>query len=140
LNEHVAPSPHQIALAVARNYGWTIVPSGDTALNQLGLSTQVPEEWTYVSDGPYRAYSFGKTTIGFKRTTNKDIAKLPYKSALLVQAIKALGKGRLDAGQIKKIEGLLTANEKAALLADGKYMTNWVFEAVKTICKGEAAV
>ncbi|MBN1981875.1 MAG: hypothetical protein JW795_10100 [Chitinivibrionales bacterium] len=32
----------QVAHAIARKHGWTIKPSGETALNILGLSTQVP--------------------------------------------------------------------------------------------------
>ena len=42
LGEFVAPIPDKVAHAIARNFGWTIVPCGDTALNLLGLSTQVP--------------------------------------------------------------------------------------------------
>ena len=136
LKEIVAPSPHKVALALARNYSWTIVPNGDTALNQLGLSTQVPAKWTYVSDGPYREYAFDKTVIRFNHTANKDISKLSYKSALLIQAIKAIGKDRLDGAYMKKIAKLITAEEKSALLAEGKYMTVWVYEAVKKICNG----
>ena len=60
LNEYVAPSPDKVAHALARNYGWTIVPCGDTALNMLGLSTQVPAVWSYVSDGTYKTYKYDK--------------------------------------------------------------------------------
>ena len=42
LQEYEAPSPHHVAMALARNFGWTIAPSGAAALNMLGLSTQVP--------------------------------------------------------------------------------------------------
>ena len=42
LKEYIAPIPDNVAHALARNFGWTIVPCGDTALNLLGLSTQVP--------------------------------------------------------------------------------------------------
>ncbi|MCL1828828.1 MAG: DUF6088 family protein, partial [Oscillospiraceae bacterium] len=58
LQEHLAPSPDTVAHALARNFGWTIVPGGDTALNLLGLSTQVPAVWSYVSDGTYKEYTF----------------------------------------------------------------------------------
>jgi hypothetical protein len=140
LGDYVAPSPHHVAMALARNYGWTIVPNGDTALNQLGLSTQVPAEWTYVSNGPYKEYTMGKTIISFKRTTNKDISKLSYKSALLVQALKAIGKERLDGAYMKIIKRLMTAEETAEFLAEGKYMTAWVYEAVKKTSDGEYAI
>ena len=137
LKEYISPSPHNVALALARNYGWTIVPDGDTALNQLGLSTQVPAEWIYVSNGPYKEYLLGKTLIRFKRTTNKDISNLSYKSALLVQAIKAIGKERLDNIYIEKIRKLMTSDDKTAILKEGQYMTAWVYDAVKKICNGD---
>ena len=139
LGEYIAPSTHQVALSLARNYSWTIVPNGDTALNQLGLSTQVPAEWTYVSDGPYKEYLLGKTTIRLKRTANKDISKLPYNRALLVQAIKAIGKENLDGVTKRKIANLMTDDEKEACMAEGKYMTTWVYEALKDIC-GEVRI
>ena len=138
LKETVAPSPHRVAIALARNYGWTIVPSGDTALNQLGLSTQVPSEWAYVSNGPYKEYLLCRNIIRFKRTANKDITKLSYKAALLVQAIKAIGKDRLDSEYVRKIARLMTEDEKSAILADGQYMTGWVYDAIKKICNREA--
>lgn len=135
LQEHVAPSPHSVALAIARNYGWNIVPEGNTALNLLGLSTQVPAEWTYVSDGPYRLYSFDRSTIHLKKTANRNLAKLPYKSALLVQAIKTMGRDRLDDVALKRAVSVLSNEEKAALLVNGKYITQWIYEAVKALCK-----
>jgi hypothetical protein len=93
-----------------------------------------------VSDGPYRDYSFGKTVIRFKHTPNKDISKLSYKSALFAQAIKAIGKNRLNGAYVKKIAELMTADEKAVILAEGKYLTAWVYEAVKKICNGESMI
>ena len=87
------------------------MPNGDTALNLLGLSTQVPAEWTYVSDGPYKEYLLGKTTIRLKRTASKDISKLSYNRALLVQAIKAIGKEHLDSATKRKIAKLMTDDE-----------------------------
>ena len=137
IKDFISPSPHKVALAIARNHGWTIVPDGDTALNQVGLSTQVPAEWTYVSDGPYKKYKLNKTVIRFKHTANKDISKLAYKSALLVQAIKALGKENISRANIQKMSKLMTNEEKINLLTEGKYMTTWVFGIIKQICTGD---
>ena len=136
LKEYVAPSPSKIAKALARNYGWTIVPNGDTALNQLGLSTQVPAEWTYVSDGPYKEYSYDKTIIRFKHTANRDISHLSHKTALIIQAIRAIGKENMDQKMINKFSRLLSEEEKTNILTEGQYMTAWVYELIKRICKG----
>ncbi len=137
LGETVAPSPNKVAHALARNFGWTIVPCGDTALNLLGLSTQVPSQWVYVSDGAYKEYSFDNTTIKFKRTTNKEISKVSYKTALTIQALKALGKDNVTDAVIARLKKALTEQEKANMLAEAKSATSWVYELIKVICKGE---
>ena len=135
LQEYIAPQPDAVAHAIARNYGWTIVPCGDTALNLLGLSTQIPVAWVYVSDGKYEDYSYDNTTIKFKRTTNKEISKLSYKTALVVQALKALGKDNIDEGVVKKMQGTLTDAEKKAMLFEAKAATSWIYEFIKQICR-----
>ncbi len=92
LLEHAAPDINQAAKAIARNFGWTIVPCGDTALNLLGLSTQVPSVWQYVSDGPYREYTIGNRVLKFKHGANKDVSGLSDKFALIVQALRHWGR------------------------------------------------
>lgn len=137
LCEAVAPSPNKVAHALARNFGWTIVPCGDTALNLLGLSKQVPSQWVYVSDGAYKEYTFDNTTIKFKRTTNKEISKVSYKTALTIQALKALGKENITKQVISRLKKILTDEEKEKMLAESKSATSWVLELIKIICKDE---
>lgn len=137
LGETVAPSPNKVAHALARNFGWTIAPCGDTALNLLGLSTQVPSQWVYVSDGAYKEYTFDNTTIKFKRTTNKEISKVSYKTALTIQALKALGKENITEQVISRLKKILTDEEKEKMLAESKSATSWVLELIKIICKDE---
>ena len=137
LGETVAPSPNKVAHALARNFGWTIVPCGDTALNLLGLSTQVPSQWVYVSDGAYKEYSFDNTVIKFKRTTNKEISKLSYKTALTIQALKALGKDNVSEQIICRLKKALCEEDKEKMLTEAKSATSWVYEYIKVICKGD---
>lgn len=135
LDEYVAPQADAVAYALSRNYGWTIVPCGDTALNLLGLSTQIPAAWVYVSDGPYKEYTYNQTTIKFKRTTNKEISKLSYKTALVVQALKALGNDSINDSVITKLKNTLTDKEKKTMLMEAKAVTSWIFEYIKIICR-----
>jgi len=134
LDEYVAPSPHGIAKALARNFGWTIVPYEDAALNMLGISTQVPASWTYASDGPYKKYAYGNVTIQFKHTSNKDITNLSAKSALIIQALKAIGKDKVDEKLIKKFSDILTPDEKESLLEDTKRSSAWISGTIRQIC------
>lgn len=136
LGEYVEPVPDKVARALARNFGWTIVPCGDTALNMLGLSTQVPAVWLYVSDGNYKEYTYNNTTIQFKRTTNKEISKISYKTALVIQALRALGKDKITDEIIKKIKAATSKEEKSAMFSEAKYATAWIYDIIKDICGG----
>ena len=135
LKEEVAPSADSVAQAIARNYGWTIVPSGLTALNMLGLSTQVPATWEYVSDGSYKTYSYGNVTLKFKKVSNKEISNLSYKTALVIRALKAIGRGNVTEDDIKEIRSRLTADEKKTALEEARHTTAWIYNEMKRICK-----
>ena len=71
LDQPVPARSDDVAKAMARNFGWTIIPCGDTALNLLGLSTQVPAVWSYVSDGPYRSYTVDGIKLQLSTPTEK---------------------------------------------------------------------
>ncbi len=135
LGEYIAPSPDAVAHALARNYGWTIVPCGDTALNLLGLSTQVPVVWSYVSDGPYKDYCYGNVQIKYKHTTNKEVSKLSPKTALIIQALKTLGKDGINIDTVERIKAETTPEERKAMLTEAQYATAWIYEVIKTICR-----
>ena len=135
LQEYEAPSPYHVAMALARKFGWTIAPSGAAALNMLGLSTQVPAHWSFVSDGPYRSFSFSNITIEFKHCSSKEISGMSQKTALVTQAIKALGKENIDEENLQKIRRSLSAEEKIALLEEAKRTTVWIYEAIKKVCR-----
>jgi hypothetical protein len=135
LQEYQVPKMEEIAQALARNHNWHIVPAGDTALNLLGLSTQVAAHWTYLSDGPYRIYTFGNTSLQFKHTANKNISKMSQRSALIIQALRALGKEVVaDAGMLDHISKTLGSEDKQRLLAEARYTTAWIYKIVKILC------
>lgn len=135
LQEYEAPSPHQVALAIARKFNWTIAPSGITALNMLGISTQVSAKWTYISDGNYKTFELGKITIEFKRRNNREIAGMSYKTALIIQGIKALGRNKVDDISIIKMREMLSDAEKQTLLEEAKASLIWVYQVIKIICE-----
>lgn len=133
LKEEAAPDPNEIAMAIARNFNWTIVPSGNAALNMLGLSTQVPAKWEYCSSGPYREYEFDKITLEFKHRSNKEIEGLSYESALLIQAIKALGKDHITEEIVERLRKRTAHLDTEAMLKEARYTTSWVFSVIKHV-------
>ena len=136
LNEYVSVDPDAVAKALARNYHWSILPSGNTALNLLGLSQQVTASWNYISDGPYKTYEWDNTKIVFKHRTNREITGLSYKSGLVIQGIKELGKERTDKNIIIYLSDRLDSSEKEALLRESAESSDWVVDIVRKICLG----
>jgi hypothetical protein len=133
LGEYVAVNPDAVAQALARSYHWTIAPCGNTALNMIGLSTQVPATWSYISDGPYRKYEWNSTCIEFKHRTNKEITGLSYMTALLIQSIKTLGKESITQDIIETLSEKLTRKEKDAALKEASRSADWIFRIIKQI-------
>lgn len=125
--------PNAVARAIARAHGWTLIPTGETALNLLGLSTQVPAQWQYFSDGPTKRYSWEGGSIHLMHRTPKDMADLSPKTALIVQALKALGKERTDTAALDQLRSRLSPAERARALREARYATIWIYEAIKDL-------
>lgn len=139
LDEYVAADPDAVAKALARSYHWTIAPSGNTALNLLGLSTQVTALWSYISDGPYKTYEWNSTKIEFKHRTNREITGLSYMTSLVIQALKTLGKSNVTPEIIDMLSEKLTSSDKRACLNEAAESTDWVYDTIRKIAGGEKA-
>lgn len=138
LDEYVAADPDAVAKALARSYHWTIAPCGNTALNLLGLSTQVTAVWSYISDGPYKTYEWNSTKLEFKHRTNKEITGLSYMTSLVIQALKTLGKSNVTPEIIQVLSEKLSADDKKACLKEATESTDWVYDTIRQICGGNA--
>lgn len=137
LGEYVAADPEAVAKALARSYHWTIAPCGNTALNLLGLSTQVTAVWSYISDGPYKTYEWNSTKIEFKHRTNKEITGLSYMTSLVIQALKTLGRTNVTPKIIRTLSDKLTETDKEAMLKEAAESTDWVYDTIRKIVGGE---
>ncbi len=133
LKAPASPDPDAIARAIARSHGWTILPASETALNLLGLSTQVPANWRYFSDGPSKKYHWEGGKIAFVRRANKETTILSPKTALLVQALKALGENRINDGVIKTLRLKFNNKERSRAVHEARYVTSWVYEIIKRL-------
>ncbi|MBR6149184.1 MAG: hypothetical protein IKQ44_12635 [Lachnospiraceae bacterium] len=134
LDEFIPTDPEKVAYALAKKYHWTISPCGDVALNKLGLSTQVPVVWSYVSDGPYREFTWDNIILSFKHKTNREISLMSRISIMVIEAIKTLGKDNIDEKTIAILRSRLSGEEKAVLLKDATDSTSWIFDIVKKVC------
>ncbi|HAP5266360.1 TPA: hypothetical protein IUZ56_001870 [Enterococcus faecalis] len=137
IGEYEAVSIHELALAIARKYNWNIAPYSTTALNLLGLSTQVPTHYKYISSGRYKEYKIGDTILEFKKVNPGEIANMSLKTATVIQAIKSLGKEDITREVIQKIRENLTEKERIDLMNESKSVPAWVYEVIREISEGE---
>lgn len=120
------PSTEKIAEAIRRRDKARIVPTGSLALNALGLSTQVPMNVVYYTDGSARKIDLGKRTIVFKKTSPKNLASIGKISTLVIQALKEIGKDNITEEEIKIILDHLRKEEPYRLEHDIKLAPEWI--------------
>ena len=132
LKEYSYPDANEIAEKLANKFSWTISPAGDTALNYIGLSTQIPNEYIYISDGPYREYLYRDKKIIFKHTTNRNITSYSKELSILIQAIKALGKDNISKEDIKKL-AIFAKKIKENFKGDTLKLPFWIQEVLQKI-------
>lgn len=135
LKQDLSPDMDQVARAFARKFNWRIEILGDTALNMLGLSTQVVAKYIYLSDGPNRTYDILGTTLEFKKSSLKNIGFKYKESSLIVQALKTLGKERITDDVIETIRKRIESKMHSKILKDTQSSTVWIYEAIKQICR-----
>jgi hypothetical protein len=135
LNQYLSPEIDKVAHTLARKFKWRIEPSGDTALYLLGLSTQVPARYVYHSDGPKREYDILGNQLEFKKVALKNIGFKYAESALLVQAIKSLGKDNISAETIAVLKQKIDSKLYPKIIKDTKTVTDWVYSVIKQVCE-----
>ena len=132
LKEYSYPDINAVAKKIADKFSWTIVPAEDMALNYVGISTQVPNEHIYISDGDYREYLYRNKKIIFKHTTNRDITSYLRELSILIQAIKAFGKDKIGEKDIKRL-AFYAERIKEDLKKDTLKLPFWIQEVLEKI-------
>jgi len=138
LGGKLSPDIDEAARAIARRQRWKIVPEGAWAANLLGLSTQVPSKITYLTDGPNNEVPIGRRTIHFKHARPKAMAGPEGKIALVVQALRHLGKDGVGAREIKTLRTALTPAEQRKLVKDTRFGVDWIYDVANRIGGTEA--
>ena len=101
------PSTESIAEAIAKRDKIRIIPTGIYALQQLGISTQIPMNVIYLTDGAPRKIKVGKRTITFKKTVPENLAIKNKILSNIVQGLKELGKENITDEVKQKINQAL---------------------------------
>lgn len=134
LKQQLSPDIDNAAQALTRKFGWRLLATGAMAANLLGLSTQVPSQVVYLTDGPSKTFTIGETKIRFKHAALKDLRARGVKSQLVIQALKFLGKNGIDRAVLNQLRQTLSDTDCRRLLRDVRYGTDWIAETAEQIC------
>ncbi|GFE67254.1 DUF6088 family protein [Litoreibacter roseus] len=129
----LAPSADDIARAVASKDNQVLQPSPAMAANQLGLSTQVPSNPIYMTDGPTRTKKIGLQVIQFRNASSKTLVGAGTMVGTVFQALRYLGKDRVDDQVIGKIAHTLDAKDRAQLAKQSRHVPAWMHPVVQQI-------
>ncbi len=106
------PSLDAIAQRIAQRDNARIAPTGAYALNRMGLSTQVPTNIVYITDGSARKITFGEgKSITFRHSN--ELGNFAYQSGIMqlaVMAMREIGESAISEEQIAKIKQIISSS------------------------------
>ena len=133
LNEYLPCNIFDLSECIARKFGWDIVPTGEVAINYFGLSTQLPQIYTYSSTGPYKKYNIDGKIINFKHTSTKKMFNMGKMVQYLIQAINYYGKENFD----ENTKRLLSKNVDEKIINDAlmqaKSVDVWIYKLINEL-------
>lgn len=132
----VLPSVEKIVQSIAIRDNAEVLPSGMTALNVLGLSTQVPMNYTYLTTGSERTIKLTNRQVVLKRGVPKNVCYETRLIALLVQALRTLKQENVGHEEMQTIRTLIAKEpDKETLAKDVDKMPAWMKRIIKPMLK-----
>ncbi|MDO4708012.1 MAG: DUF6088 family protein [Porphyromonadaceae bacterium] len=132
----VMPSIEHIVKAIAIRDKAQILPSGETALNALGLSTQMPMSYSFLTTGSARKLTIGKRQVTLKRGVPRNFAYKTQLIALIVQALRCLGEPNVSPREVEQVQKMIMKEpDKQALISDVQIMPAWMKRIIKPMIK-----
>jgi len=129
----------EVVDALARRSGATVVPSGATFANQLGLSTQVPMRATFQTTGRARRYQIGGTTVELRHVSPRRLKASSPRNLAVLSAIAHLGKANIDDTTLARLRSVTDRADDASLLDDARNQPAWVVAVVRQVANRAAA-
>ena len=131
----ILPSVEEIAAAIAERDRVRIAPTGTYALYRLGLTTQIPANVVFITDGSPRRVSIGKGRgILFKHTS--EMRTFAYQSqlmTLIVTALREIGEGNVTEEQLAALKEHLNNVPELEYAHDIALAPLWVRKQLSTL-------
>lgn len=123
----IYPGLDEIAGAIASRDGARIIPTGTYAQNRLGLSTQIPMNAVFLTDGSPRSIKvYNGKGILFKKAAPKIFKFKNPLAMMLTLALKDIGESSLTTEQIDTVKRLILNKPKGTFTRDYQLMPEWI--------------
>ena len=120
------PSLDDVARVIAKDTDCRLQISGARALYLLGLTTQVPAQVVYLTDGNSKSIKIGNAVLVLRHTSPSVMAGAGSKAGTILQAIRYLGKDNLNNRILKKLTRQLDDKDKGQLKNLARYTPGWI--------------
>jgi len=130
------PQVEEVVAAIAKRDHARILPTGNTALHQLGFTSQVPMNYEFLTNGSAREISLGKRVIHLKRAVPSNFSFRGKLMPMLHQAMRTIGKDSITKNDVAHITHLLLAHpEPKTWKHDVKLLPAWERNIVQPITR-----
>lgn len=128
------PTAEEIGKAIAKRDKARVIPTGAYAQHLLGLSTQIPMNVVYLTDGSARKIKIGNQTIVFKKTSPKNLSFESQLSSLLIQALKSKKEINITETDKRRLKEIISkSNELEKIKKDIRIAPVWIRKIVLQI-------
>lgn len=128
----VYPPILDLVQEIAKRDSASVIPSGDTAANMLGFSTQVPMNPVFLTSGSSRKLRLGIRTVTLKHSAPRNFA---YKGRLMsnmVQALRSIGEDNVTPEIESRIRELLVIHpEDSTFQHDLALAPAWISKIIR---------
>lgn len=123
----------KIAREIADRDKCEILPTGSTAANLIGLSTQVAVNLSYITTGSTRTIKIGGRKISFRHASPRNFAAKGKVIPLLVQGIREIGEENISGTELEAIRRFVEKQQDPYLQEDLPLAPVWIQIIIKKL-------
>ena len=136
----LSPGTAEMTAAAARKGGLELLPTGAEAANLLGLSEQVPAKAVYLTNGKSRKLKLDGQPVELKERSARLMAMSAKPTALIVSALKSLGKAHVTTERLARLHRDLPAEDKAILIKELPLAPAWTHPFLRYLATGRTSL
>ena len=132
----VPADPEAVVRAIAESTGETIAPTGATAANQLGLTTQMVLSYVYRTSGRSRDVRIGRVTVKLRHASTRQLALANTPAGTALAALRYLGRQAVTERTVMQVRRRIGERQFAHLRNATWAMPAWLSDKIWHSLKG----